>query len=158
MRGRNLLALLVLLAAACSRDALPADADGGVAVTPMDQAVAPDAACGGALSGYCFRAPCPTWADAMKEAHAVAASGDCFFAELGRCGGGFYYRAGNGLGGKLLYFNGAGELTAIELSSDTNEYCGRTSFSVTWGTITDCAFQPTETLCVGGHTDLGARD
>jgi hypothetical protein len=132
-------------------DGVSGDGDGGGS-PDLDGAL--DLACP-AMPLQC--APhCPTLSDVLASIRA----GNCYhgvteLTESGTCGTLTYAQYSvHGLDVVIDYFDRAGAMVASSYCSDTNEFCGGTSFCQTWGYSPDCQRVRTD----GGALHCGVGD
>lgn len=93
--------------------------------------------------------PATVFPDALVR-DGIQCSGPLTYVEERHCVG-VYVAIAQGdrlLGGTTRYFDGDRRLIALVSQTDTNFYCDRTSFSITYGTVPRCPSTPIVTnLC-----------
>jgi hypothetical protein len=130
---------------------------GGVA-SPCAQPVHVEArdCVGGELAAFCGTASCASYADTLAflggscdgdpSPHSVVRVGTCDSFR-------FIEVLGSGIGYKLLrFYDRGGSLVALEVGSDTNQYCGGASFAESYGPVPCCTMVTTEVICA--HTGI----
>jgi len=106
---------------------------------------------GGDLASYCRTSPCAGYADTLTSLggscdgnpsqHSVVRIGTCDDLR-------FIEVLGSGIGYKLLrFYDASGALVALEVGSDTTEYCSGTSFAETYGAVPCCTLVTTDVIC-----------
>ena len=103
------------------------------------------------LSRYCGGPrPCPTYDEAVRLMTAGAEStcrGPLGSLRMGTCGEYRFTSSGHVYRGETRYFDRDGDLVAASVSSDTNEFCDRESFSAVYGRRLDCTVADAIDLC-----------
>jgi hypothetical protein len=104
-------------------------------------------ACSQPLADGCRDRPCPT-TFAKAEAEARATPCLCFWSRsIESCGAYKVISEGSGAGGTSTFFDDAGTFVGMRFGTDTNSFCGGTSFYIDVGMVPDCTPTLTETLC-----------
>src|SRR5262245_43866811 len=102
--------------------------------------------CRGALSSYC-NGTCQSYDAEVADLRAAAANHPLFcFEQIGSCGDGHFAEVSlSGFDDTILFYDAAGGLLGAQVHSDTNAYCGNSSFSIDYGTVPSCERKVTET-------------
>lgn len=100
------------------------------------------------VADYCAGKTCRTYNDELANQMSRATMPNCFLARTGTCGNLSYIEQSlASFDNTIFYYDNTGVLVAVTVQSDTNEFCGNTSFSIHYGLEISCTPVETQLIC-----------